>query len=515
MKRLILILMLAGIVPAFGQTYTEFYVNNAGGDNLNSGHTTEATATFSAASGFFTNNTSATVCTFFKSGLNPVAGGVTNGAWASIFPDSQTLASVFIGLVTAADDTADTITVSLVAHAGTVPASDNAGATSIRVGGSWKGPGIYDGTAGVNPTNQFPFGIICGLMTNNPGVTPCINIKGGTTYSVTNAMDTTGSPTTGTRNPIRISGYTTTVRDGGKATIDGGTTYGGYVLWTIETVAYLLVTDMVFANNGTVLQKNGVVATSSGVGQFKRCIFHDFGGFGLALDTTGSVADECEIYACNKKGTTSEGGMRTSTTGTLVMNTIAHDCTGINGNGFIYTGGPFIRNIAYNNSGSGFLLLGGGPYTLMNCDSYSNALAGVTFSGTPGTLKIKNCNFVKNGGMGITNANATTATPYVGEILNCGFGSGTAANVMGDISGNIVADTTGKITYAANVTPWVDPANGNFSINLTAAKSAGRLAFLQSTVNSPTNTVAWSDIGAAQASDTNSASSEHSHTFAQ
>lgn len=159
--------------------------------------------------------------------------------------------------------------------------------------------------------------------------------------------------------------------------------------------------------------------------------------------------------------------------------------------------------------------LGGPPYTLLNCDSYSNALAGFTFSGTVGPIKIKNCNFVKNGGMAITNANATTTTPYVGEIINCGFGSGTVTNLKGDISGNIVADTTGKITYAANATPWVDPTNGNFSINLSAAKSSGRLAFLQSTVNSPTNTVGWTDIGAAQASDTNSASSEHSHTFAQ
>jgi hypothetical protein len=55
----------------------------------------------------------------------------------------------------------------------------------------------------------------------------------------------------------------------------------------------------------------------------------------------------------------------------------------------------------------------------------------------------------------------------------------------------------GSVTYATDVTPWVDPTNGDFRINLAAAKGTGRGTFTQ-TASSYAGTVGYPDIGAAQ-----------------
>lgn len=81
----------------------------------------------------------------------------------------------------------------------------------------------------------------------------------------------------------------------------------------------------------------------------------------------------------------------------------------------------------------------------------------------------------------------------------------------------MLAVITNTLTYTANETPWVDPTNGNFTEKSTAlTKARGSGVFQQRFVNSPTNTVSYPDIGAAQYPSTNAASGgEHSHVFAQ
>ena len=54
------------------------------------------------------------------------------------------------------------------------------------------------------------------------------------------------------------------------------------------------------------------------------------------------------------------------------------------------------------------------------------------------------------------------------------------------------------MNFASDVTPWVDPANGDFRINLAAAKGAGRGSYTQ---NAGGGTVGYPDIGAAQHQD--------------
>jgi len=90
-------------------------------------------------------------------------------------------------------------------------------------------------------------------------------------------------------------------------------------------------------------------------------------------------------------------------------------------------------------------------------------------------------------------------------LQNNRFGAGTQANTSGDVNpgGNVVQ--VNSAFYASNVTPWVDPANGDFRINLAAAKDAGRGNFTQ-TAASYAGTVGYPDIGAAQHQDTGGAS---------
>ena len=107
-------------------------------------------------------------------------------------------------------------------------------------------------------------------------------------------------------------------------------------------------------------------------------------------------------------------------------------------------------------------------------------------------MLIQNCNFIKNTGKGINNVSVTNS----GDVFNCGYGAGTQANGSADTLNNLT--TTGAVTYASNVAPWVDGPNGDFSINLAAAEGVGRGAFTE-TAASYGPTVGYPDIGAAQA----------------
>lgn len=58
----------------------------------------------------------------------------------------------------------------------------------------------------------------------------------------------------------------------------------------------------------------------------------------------------------------------------------------------------------------------------------------------------------------------------------------------------------GAVNYASDVTPWTDPANGDFRISLSAAKNAGRGSFIE-TSSSYAGTIGYPDIGAVQHQD--------------
>lgn len=123
-------------------------------------------------------------------------------------------------------------------------------------------------------------------------------------------------------------------------------------------------------------------------------------------------------------------------------------------------------------------------------------------SSTRNRIHIENCNFIKNAAWGI---NKSGSGGFNGLILNCGFGSGTAANTSGTIATSIQALEIGSVTFGSNLLPWVDAPNGDFRINLAAAKGAGRGSFLQ-TAASYAGAIGYPDIGAAQHQESGGAS---------
>lgn len=442
--------------------FTEFCCRS-GGSNLNAGtrlgDSTEpgTAAALTYASGSWVQSTGV----FTVASGDPVADGVAVGDFASVYANGSTTTG-FVGRVTARTTT--TITVSLTAKAGTAP-TDGTNDRTLKIGGAWQGPNGADG---------FPFNFTAAALTNAAGNVPRVNIKNDQTYNITANM-------TGVTGPHVHQGYTSTYGDGGKATIDGGTSGAAYILFT-SNGGNTSVGDIIWKNNGAtstaVLVNNLPLAF--------RCVFADSRGSGFG----GSIAYQCEAYNCNLGNGVAGSGF----TGVQCFYCISHDNPGSNTRG--YTGGQGCFNCIADTNGQHGFAVG----AMVNCDSYNNGGDGAAPSNTNGS--ILNCNFVKNGGYGIN-----VGVSWRGIISNNGFGAGTQANTSGQINA-VAADASvnfnDNITYPVDVTPWVDPADGDFRVNLAQAKGTGRGAFLQtqSGYGDPNATLGFPDIGAAQHQET-------------
>jgi hypothetical protein len=399
-----------------------------------------------------------------------------------VYADGSTVTG-FVGRVTALDAT--TITVSLTAKSGTAPV-DGTTNTTLKIGGAWKGP---NGTVG------FPFNFIDRTLANASGDNPRVNFKSGTDYSVTAAVTHT---TTG----VWFEGYTATPGDDGFGVINGGTSGSSYLLLSVTGEATVLQ-NLEIKNNGASGSSNGLNFTATD-GIIRRVVVHDVRGNGISLGGT-IVAVECEAYACNQSNTS--GFSAYSVNGAVMIRCIAHDNTGSNNSGFrdasttVRT--QFFNCIADSNGLHGFVIPNSrGLNTFFNCDAYNNGGDGfiIVNNSTASSIYMENCNAVKNTGWGIR-CSGFSAGQEVGTIINCGFGAGTMLNGSGDfVATNCSIVRTNNFSYANDVTPWVDPANGDFRINLAAAKGAGRGTFLQ-TAASYAGTIGYPDIGAAQHAD--------------
>lgn len=462
--------------------FTEFCCRS-GGSNLNAGtrtgNSTEpgTSASFTYASGTWVQSTGV----FTVASGNPSSDGVAAGDFASVYPDAASV-TPFVGRVTARDAT--TITVSLTAKAGTAPA-DGTTNTTLKVGGAWLGP---------NGSSGFPFGTIQATLTNVAGDLPRVNFKNDATYSITAAISQANVQ-------LCFQGYTSAYNDLGRAIIDGGTSGVSYILLAASGANCRYV-DFIFRNNGASGSAAGVDCTGGVECLILRCVVNNVRGIGLILAGAAGQVVECEAYGCNQSNGTNSGISLTGN-GNFAIRCISHDNTGSNTRGF--TGGntaALIKCIAHSNGGVGFHLtfsdIGG---ILIDSDAYNNGSDGILLpSSNPHAVYIENCNIVKNGGYGINYSGAGLCT---GAVVNCGFGAGTMANTSGATSPTIASGSFGNmhaiglVTYPNNVTPWVDPANGDFRINLAQAKSAGRGTFTE-TAASYAGTVAYPDIGAGQ-----------------
>lgn len=452
-------------------TFTEFCCRS-GGSNLNAGTRTGSSTEPGTAADltYASGNWVQATAVFTVASGDPVADGVAVGDWVSVYPDGSTT-TPYVARVTARTST--TITAPSTNSGGSKP-TDGTGNRTLKVGGAWAGP---------NGADTFPFGFASVNMTSAANLYPRVNIKNDTTYNVTAAM-------THSNASVRFEGYTSAYGDSGQATIDGGTTGASYTVLTVSANLGF-IKNLIFDHNGSTGSADLCVASQ--VRQiWERCVFRNSVGNGHVGSAGPSYLVECEAYGNNTSNTANKAGFASSSA-LVYINTIAHDNSGSNSAGFyVSSNSPtYINCIAESNGSHGWSLTNSNSVVLQNCDTYNNGGSGVSTTNTCVNQFI-NCNFIKNGAYGVVGAASS-----MGYLHNCGFGAGTQANTSGATSTLGMIEESGTVIYPVDVTPWVDPANGDFRINLAAAINAGRSDFTQIAA-SYAGTVGYPDIGAAQ-----------------
>lgn len=454
------------------------FVCRAGGSNMNGGGLATGAEPGTSAAYTSTNGNWNGTATFTPTDSSTPASSVNVGDWASVYNDGATTPVYIARVASVAAGVNGVITLSTTAKSGTAPTSSATGRT-IKVGGAWLGP---------NGAVSFPFNFIVPQnMLSVAGDTPRVNFKNDQTYTISAAMTHT------THGPMVWQGYTTTFGDLGRAVINGGTTGVSYILLAISSIVDHILADFIFDHNGATGAAAGFNGGSTR-NQVNRCVFRNMVGPGA----NDGVYVECEAYA-NNTANGSNGGFVSLGAVLWCINCISHDNAGSNSNGFYTQSVEFvmINCIAAHNGRHGFDVNNTtGQILLESCDAYNNAVSGFRKEGgTSAPVLIRNCNFVKNGAWAMDFTGS--AAGIEGTLYNNGYGVGTQQNGSGNINGGAVYEI-GPVNYASGVTPWVDPANGDFRINLAAAKGKGRGAF-PSLMAGFSGTVAYPDIGAGQA----------------
>lgn len=470
--------------------FTEFYCDAATGDNLNAG--TGGTNDYTTAGGNWNGTTRVFTVT---DGTNPST-KIAVDDFCSVYVTSGATVATYVARVTVVQNANNgTVTFSTSAFMGAVP-SNGTGTMTLKHGGFWKGP-----NAGV----AFPLDRAGVGAANNTSNNPVrINFKNTQSYSISSGISVSGL--TG----VTIQGYSSTAGDGGKATIDGST---NAITLLTDSSNYDVWADLILSSSATSGAVNNFVLAGAAQRAI-RVVSHGARVSGIAT-TGGSTAGattliECETYGNNTSNTANRGGIDVFSGGQVnLLRCFSHDNTGSNNNGA--TAGPsaaFVQCIFSGNGKHGVLQTGSNAniiFVYENCDFYNNGGDGINIGGATTNacfVWVENSNFIKNTGQGINNT--VTSNLMSGLVLNCGYGSGTQANGGGDATLGALVES-GKITYASGVTPYSAPTTGNFTINLAAARNAGRGRWEEND-GTNTGTIGYPDIGAAQHYDTQKAS---------
>ena len=486
-------------------TFTEFFCDpvTSGASNLNAGTRDGINEPTAAAAFTYTNATSASswdssTGIFTVSSGNPSTDGiVANTDWASVYVTAGATTTGFVGLITAVTST--TITVSLVNKSGTAPATSSTTDTTLKVGGRWQGP---NGAVG------FPFNFAQGSMQNTSKNSPRINLKNNGNYAITAGMTDNQLDDTTFKACVLFEGFTSTPGDGGKATIDGGSPTASYTMLSVSTGKNRTYRRLIFQNNcpsggvGGSGSGRGIDISSSGEILVMECVFHDIYETGLIFNYTSSrtCALGCEAYKCNQGNKTTTAGFRMISSGCVAINCISHhNDKGINATGFALDGGiVMIRCIAHKNAGFGASSTGDVNITIINSSFYDNSKSGILLgagAADDSIATLLNNAFVKNTLYGMDfGANGTSAVTRIGKFAGSAYGSGTKANGSGNVSTMRSIDDDNPITLTADITPWVDPDNGNFTTNLSVVKGTGYGYFVRS-ASTFGATVGYPDIG--------------------
>jgi len=331
---------------------------------------------------------------------------------------------------------------------------------------------------------------------NSAGDQVRLNIKNDQTYTLTVALAFASIG-----NAV-MQGYTTTVGDLGKATFTSNLVSA--TQYTVAANINAQFVDLIFASTGASSSQLMFSTTSTVDVVFLRCVFRGSRSSGLVNQGNGGIviAIECESYDCNKGNVATAAGFQVSGSGggMFCYNCYSHDhAAGTNAHGYSSASSAtliLVNSIGDTCAGSGVNLSSTGHIISIGSNYYNNSVDGIkiAMSGAAAWCVMMNNNFLKNTGAGV---NCTT-TSQGGILYNNGRGAGSQANGSADTLQCIV-DTSTDITYASGDTPWNAPATGDFTtIPTSAARSAGRGAFTE-TDGTNTGTVAYPDIGAAQA----------------
>lgn len=462
--------------------YTEFYCNASTGSNENAGDNKTLSQT---TNGAYTQGGGAGGTDLFTATGGTPFSSASVGDFIAVCDDAETVAD-FVGRITAINLGGLSVDISLTAIAGTRPGTAATGKTGT-IGGVWKGP---------NAAVAFPFGFITAALTNTSGDPVRVNFKNGTSYTISAAM------THSLVGSVRFEGYTTTVGDGGIATIDANA--NAIIVLTVSGNNIAIV-NFWFTNNGNSGANAGLVVSGSKC-YIRGCIANSIRGTGIDITGANIAIVECEAYNCNKNNSTSIGGFRatSSAVSSSFIRCISHHNTG-NSDGFVDgVSATYDRCISDSNAKNGwnFTTTATNKAILKNCDIHRNSGHGalITWTGLM-MVMFESCNFISNSGFGIvaTGGGGGSNLNLVGELLNCRFGSGAYANGSGIYSGINALSIIDSFPYDAGATPWSNFANGNFTVNYTGAQSSGR-GFFASAVAGYSGTIGYPSIGAANSS---------------
>ncbi len=173
---------------------------------------------------------------------------------------------------------------------------------------------------------SHPFGFIATTSTDGSGNIPRVNGVG--TSNITAAM------THALVGPVRFQGMTASPGDGGRWTIDGGTSGSGYTLLTASN-NIVSFEDMIFQNNGTATGGAGNGLILSGIGSIaRRVIANNIRNSGMSASGTGIVYVECETYACCLNNGAASRAFELGGNGVTCLRCYSHDNVGNAASGF-------------------------------------------------------------------------------------------------------------------------------------------------------------------------------------
>lgn len=435
------------------------YINFAarsGGSNMNAGTLTGDTTVpgTSATKTYTGGDSAANAASFTAVGGSDMTEAVA-GRYACLFIDGDTTPTTgqyVLAKITSVVGTVINLSTTERATFGTVLGSGS-GNRSLKIGGAWAGP---------SGANHVPLTLAVSNLSSTKPVR--INLKNDVTYSITANLSINGSGCC-----TNLRGFTTTYGDGGRATIDGGTSGSAYILVTYGGSGEINHTQEIIFNHNGASSDAQLVQISSGGVFFKGCVFANSRGNGVS-NSSNCTLTECEVYGNNASNSETAG---VANFGTIFMNRCTiHDNAGSGTNGVRNTGNCFMVECVVDTNGKhGVESVGSSSHcALIRCDVYNNASTGLT--ATAASTLVDSCNFVKNTGTGIAGPTAGGINCYT---ISCAIGTGTQANASS--STNYVVEES-QASLTANTTPWTDPANGDFSIaSGSAAIAAGRGTF--------------------------------------